>query len=85
MMNTFRESFHEFELNKYEARYWNSGSYACAIVACVTPDVDWAAYIGGAPPESEREVLKFVAESGGRLSEVDARHFFPDVALSYRG
>lgn len=68
-----------------EGRYYNANYYACAIVAVVTKGIDWAAYIGGASAEaSEEDVVFFVATRGCKLSEKDARHFFPDIKLLYR-
>ncbi len=68
-----------------EARYYNANYYATAIVASITEGIDWAAYIGGASAEvSERDAVKFVAERGCKLSEKDARYFFPDIKLPYR-
>jgi len=68
-----------------EGRYYNVNGYATAIVACVTHKVDWAAYMGGAPgSQTEAETLKFVASRGAKLSEEDARHFFPEVQEPYR-
>ena len=83
-MNTLRGYFHEFAPNHFEGRYWNSNNYGCAIVAVIGRNNDWAAYIGGCPPESEEEGLAFVAAHGAKLSEEDARHFFPDLELVYR-
>ncbi len=79
-----RGRYYEFQPNKYEGRYWNTNGYGCAIVASVTPSCDWAAYIGGCAPKSEEEGLDFVARRGTKLSEADARHFFPGVDLPYR-
>lgn len=84
MTTTLRGQFHEFALDKYEARYWNSNGYAVAIVASIGVEGKWAAYIGGAASESEEEALKFVVLYGTKLDEGDARHFFPDLELPYR-
>ena len=75
---------YRFAADKYEARYFNANGYATAIIASVTPGVDWAAYIGGCPPQSEDVGLAFVAEHGCKMSEDDARYFFPDFDLPYR-
>lgn len=65
-----------------EARYYNANRYACAVVAVMTPGVDWAAYMGGCGSDlSEEEAVRFVARKGCKLSEEDARHFFPDSML----
>ena len=84
MSQKYNEFYYEFEPNKYEGRYWNSNGYACAIVASVGVEGAWSAYIGGADPRSEEEGLAFVARGGAKLSEEDARHFFPDIKLPYR-
>lgn len=68
-----------------EARYYNANYYATAIVAVITEGIDWAAYIGGADKSiTEKEAVKFVADRGCKLSENDARHYFPDIKLPYR-
>ncbi len=72
-----------------EGRFWNQGGKQLAIVA-ITTQVgdfgDWAAYIGTDAPDSFREedTLLAVADHGCKLSEGDARHFFPDIKLPYR-
>ena len=73
----FYENSHQLRL---EGRFWNQGGKQLAIVACITKGVDWAAYVGTDAPHSYREdeTLKYVAERGCKLSEKDARHFFPD-------
>ena len=80
-------AFHENNYSVHlEARFWNQGGKQLAIVACVTKDVDWAAYIGTDAPDSyhEDDTLKYVAEHGCKLSEKDAEHFFPEIKLPYR-
>ncbi len=68
-----------------EGHYWNANYHACAIVAVVTEGIDWAAYIGGADHTiRENEAVQFVADKGCKLSEKDARHFFPNIKLPYR-
>jgi len=72
-----------------EARFWNQGGKQLAIVAVVTAlngFGDWAAYIGTDAPNSYTEdaTLCHVAERGCKLSESDARHFFPEIKLPYR-
>lgn len=62
----------------HTARYFNVGSFATVIVASKIEGIDWAAYIGGADPAiSEEEAVKYVAGYGRKLTERDARHFFP--------
>ncbi len=84
MANTLRDRFFEFAPEKYEGRYWNSNGHGCAVVACVGGGGLWAAYIGGAPGKREEEDLAFVSDFGAKLSETDARHFFPEIDLPYR-
>ena len=82
---TLRGLYYEFAIDKYEGRYWNTNGYGCAVVASIGYEGAWAAYIGGCPPESEDEGLKFVAAHGAKLSEKDAQHFFPELAsMPYR-
>ena len=66
-------------------RYYNSNYYATAIVAVITEDIDWAAYIGGADYKlPEEEAVKYVSDCGAKLSKDDALHYFPDINLPYR-
>lgn len=66
-------------------RYYNANYYATAIVASITEGIDWAAYIGGASHQfSEKEATQFVADRGSKLSENDARYYFPAIKLPYR-
>jgi len=72
-----------------EGRFWNQGGKQLAIVAVVTAinsRGDWAAYIGTDAPDSYTEdaTLNNVASRGCKLSERDARHFFPEIKLPYR-
>lgn len=72
-----------------EGRFWNQSGKQLAIVAIVTQVGDygdWAAYIGTDAPDSylEYDTCLVVAESGCKLSEKDARHFFPEIKLPYR-
>ena len=78
--------YYEFGQNYYEGRFWNTQGKQIAIVACVTPNIDWAAYIGTDAPNSYREsdTCDWTAKYGGKLSEKDARHFFPEIKLPYR-
>ena len=90
-MATRVEGYYTFEESDYhqsvEARFWNQGGKQLAIVACITKGVDWAAYIGTDAPDSyhEDDTLKCTAESGCKLSKKDAKYFFPDIKLPYRG
>lgn len=66
-------------------RYFNANFFATVIVASVTHEVDWGAYIGEAPyHHTEKKTASFVAQTGCKLSEKDARHFFPKINLPYR-
>ena len=70
----------------YTARYYNCNYYATAIVASVTEGIDWAAYIGGADVAApKQEAVEFVARTGAKLTERDARYFFPGLKnIPYR-
>lgn len=72
---------------KLEARFWCPGGKGIAIIASITKGIDWAAYIGTDAPDSYKEIdtLKYVASWGAKLSEKDARYFFPEIELPYRG
>ena len=68
-----------------EGRYYNTHNMQVAIVACITESVDWAAYIGATlDAMTEEDTLIAVARRGAKLTEVDAKHFFPNVDLPYR-
>lgn len=84
MTTTKQYPYHQFALDKYEGRYWNASGYATAVVASVGQEGAWSAYIGGGPPEREEDCLEFVVSYGAKLSEADARHFFPEIDLPYR-
>lgn len=71
--------------NIIEARYWNTGGIAIAIIAVVTENIDWAAYIGANKfVEHEEDAIEWTMRWGAKLSELDARHFFADMDLPYR-
>ena len=78
--------FHEDEFKqKLEGRYWNAQSLNLCVIASITKRIAWAAYIGAAPEaHTEDEALKFVTDYGQKLTETDARYFFPDIELPYR-
>jgi hypothetical protein len=82
-LSLLRSKRYEFEPNCFEGRYYNANGFACGIVASIGAG-DWAAYIGGFDPQSEKACLQFVAKYGATLSEKDARHFFPEIELPYR-
>ena len=67
------------------ARYYNANYFATAIVASITEGIDWAAYIGGADHTiPEEAAVEYIRDYGCKLSESDARHYFPDIKLPYR-
>lgn len=68
-----------------QARYWNVNFVAITIVASITHEVDWAAYIGGVFGRTrEAEAIDWTLKHGAKLSEEDARYFFSDIDLKYR-
>lgn len=69
---------------KLEARFWCSNSCSIAIIASITYGVDWAAYIGSDNSQAEDDTLQYVSRWGNKLSEKDARYFFPEIELPYR-
>ena len=70
---------------KLEGRYWNPQGQNICVVAIITRDIDWAAYIGACPSAyTEEDALGFVSSKGAKLSEKDARYFFPKIELPYR-
>jgi len=71
-------------MEKIEGRYWNSDGKGIAVVASITEGIDWAAYIGADNGWSETDCLARTADYGAKLSEADARHFFPNTKLPYR-
>ena len=77
----FKEDNWELHL---EGGFWNCQGKHIAVVACITKGIDWAAYIGTDESYKEDDTLEYVAEKGCKLSEKDARYFFPDIKLPYR-
>jgi len=67
-----------------EGRYWNSGGKGITIVAVITHDIDWAAYIGADDGWEEEACIKHAVDYGAKLSAQDAKHFFSDIELPYR-
>ena len=57
-----------------------------AVVAVEGGVKDWAAYAAGLPTgeEPRDDLLQFVYEHGAKLTEDQARGFFPNIALEYR-
>ena len=78
----FQENDHRQSL---EARFWNCQGTQIAVVAVVTKGIDWAAYIGADRSHREQETLEYTSDSGCKLSWEDAKYFFPDIDLPYRG
>ena len=82
--------FRKIDADRYlEGRFWNQGGKQIAIIAMITQFGnfgEWAAYIGTDAPNSytEQATLIYVADRGCKLSEKDARHFFPEINLPYR-
>ena len=68
----------------YTGRYWNTTGKGIAIVAVVTGNVDWAAYIGADDGQSEAACCLWTAGKGAKLREEEARYFFPEIELPYR-
>jgi hypothetical protein len=69
-----------------EGRYFNAQGWAVAIVASVTHELDWGAYIGSTTgPLTDKETLDYVVKWGCKLREEDARYFFPRLKdMPYR-
>jgi hypothetical protein len=67
-----------------EGRYWNTNGKGICIIAVVTEGIDWAAYVGADNGYREQDCLLWTSERGQKLSEKDARYFFPDIKLPYR-
>ena len=68
-----------------EGCYYNANGFAVAIVASITREIDWAAYIGASPGDvKEAETVQAVLKFGCKLSEKDAKHFFSEIELPYR-
>lgn len=68
-----------------KGRYWNTSGIAIAIIAVITEGIDWAAYVGATNyVDDENDTEQWTAHWGAKLSEADARHFFPNMTLSYR-
>jgi len=64
-------------------RYTNVNGVGIAIVASVTKGVDWAAYIGASADINftEEETIQYTLKYGNKLSEADARYYFPDLYI----
>ncbi len=80
MYKLMNNDYHEAR----EGRYFCANGFSLAIVASITKDIDWAAYIGANQSTREADTLHFVLACGCKLSEEDARYFFPDIDLPYR-
>lgn len=60
--------------------------YPISVVAVEGGAGDWAAYVAGLPTYSEPrdDFLERVYREGAKLTEGQARGFFPDIQLRYR-
>ena len=67
-----------------KGRYWNSNGKGICVVAVITEGIDWAAYIGADNGQWEDNCVQWASHYGPKLSEQDARHFFPNITLPYR-
>lgn len=67
-----------------EGRYWNANGVGICIAAAITEGIDWAAYIGADNGYSEEHCKDWALLNGAKLSQEDARYFFPDIDLPYR-
>jgi hypothetical protein len=64
-------------------RYWNANGYAACAVAVKGEANDWAAYITGYDPESEREAILFAMKYGTKLDKRDALALFSPDRFSF--
>lgn len=70
-------------------RYFNGNGMVVAIVACVAFGLrgklrNWSAYWGAADPDySKIEAAQKVAKHGDKMSQSDAKHFFPRLDGTY--
>lgn len=75
-------------MNLIGSRYLFCGRplYPISVVAIQGSAYDWAAYIAGLPiySEPQDDFLERVYRDGAKLTEEQARAFFPDVELRYR-
>ena len=67
-----------------KGRYWNNNGKGIAIIASIREGINWSAYIGADNGQSESACLEWAKGHGDKLSESDARHFFPNIELPYR-
>ncbi len=77
----------------YEGRYTNCNGYNIVIVASVSvydsaaiqKVIDWAAYIGADTSAKEIYAIQYTLSHGNKLSESDAKYYFPFLAdYTYR-
>lgn len=68
-----------------EGRYWNSNGRGICVVAIVNEGIDWTAYVGADDGEDESHCIGWTTNYGIKLSEEDAKHFFPEIATKYPG
>ena len=69
----------------FEGRYWNTNGKGICIIAVVSIGIDWAAYIGADNGYCEEDCELWTSEYGQKLSREDAKYFFPEIKLPYRG
>lgn len=55
----------------------------CSVSMFNNEIIDWSAYVGTGTPDNKENVMH-IAEWGGKISERDARHLFPDQTGRYR-
>lgn len=67
-----------------EARYYNCNYKGIAIIAVITKHIDWSAYIGADNGYSEQDCINWTQAYGAKLSEADAKYYFPYITLPYR-
>jgi hypothetical protein len=68
-----------------EGRYYTTMLGTIAIVASIGDHGDWAAYICDCRDDDSIEgSMETAAKYGAKLSEADARYYFPDVKEKYR-
>lgn len=67
-----------------EGRYGCPQGRGICIVASITHGIDWAAYIGADQGRREADCITWTDHFGAKLTETDARHYFPDITMPYR-
>ena len=63
-----------------EAMYYNANGFAIAVVAVISPFIDWTAYIGGCDlTKREEDAVRWTAQYGVKLPWHHAHHFFSNL------